>query len=212
MIKALLLILEPGRVWDRVVRARRGMAFILTVYLLPMILIATLVEGWGLAHWGKWQSRLQEIKHFPMNEVVAYELVQFVLLLATIFVCAQFIRTICRTFYGHQTFTQAFTVVAYGLSPMFLLKLLDIAPTMHPWVTWGIGITLSVWILYQGLPRVLLPDPTHAFGLYLVSCIVLVLATGTVRVLTGLYLLGNVSVSHSYLARTILQWFSQFHF
>ena len=111
---------------------------------------------------------------------------QFVLLLAIILVCAHFVRTICRTFHGHQTFTQSFTVVAYGLSPMFLLKLLDIAPTMSPWVTWGIGIMLSVWILYQGMPRMMLPDPTHAFGLYLVTAIVLVLATGMVRLLTAL--------------------------
>jgi hypothetical protein len=70
---------------------------------------------------------------------------------------------------------------------------------MSPWVSWMVGILLTVWILYQGIPRVIQPDPTHAFGLYLSTIIVTVLVSGLVRVMTGLYLLGNVDFQHSWL-------------
>jgi hypothetical protein len=54
----------------------------------------------------------------------------------------------------------------------------------------------------------MLPDPTHAFGLYLSSIIVLVLGTGMFRVLTALYLEGRVDVSHSYIGRKLMILFT----
>ena len=99
MIKALLLIFESGPAWDRVVKAQRSLFFVLMVYLLPMILITTVVEGWSLANWGKWQARIQEVKVFPPNEVVAYEVVQIFFLLAAILVCARFVQIVTQTFH-----------------------------------------------------------------------------------------------------------------
>ena len=47
---------------------------------------------------------------------------------------------------------------------MFTVNLLNALPQMPGWATWGIGIALSVSVLYQGLPRVMLPDPPHTLG------------------------------------------------
>ena len=63
---------------------------------------------------------------------------------------------------------------------------------MNPGVTWGLGIAMTVWILYQGIPLGLKPDPTHAFGIYLSAVFVVVLISGMARVLTALYLLGLI--------------------
>jgi len=60
-----------------------------------------------------------------------------------------------------------------------------------------------VWTLYQGIPRVMQPDPTHAFGVYLSTTIVIVMTSATVRVITGMYLLGYMDVQHSWMSRTI---------
>jgi hypothetical protein len=210
MIKALFLIFETCPAWDRVVAAKRGLAFVLGIYLLPMMLITSVVEAWGLEHWGKWQPHIQEVRHFSRTEVVSYETVQFILLLSAMFISARFIQTVTKTFHGRQTLTQSFTAVAYGLSPMFLCKLLDISSSMNPLITWAIGITMSVWILYQGLPRVLMPDPTHALGLYMVTALMLFLATGLVRVMTAMYLQGRVDVTHSYLVRKIAHYLEMF--
>jgi hypothetical protein len=203
MIKALLLIFWGGPAWDRVAQARRGLIFIFTVYLLPMLLIVGAVEGYGLKHWGKWQSRFEQLKYFTAREVAVYEAIQFLVALAVILVCAQLVKIIAETFHGRHTYRQAFTAVAYGLSPLFLFRLLDAHPLMNPWITWALGIVLSVWVLYQGLPRILEPDPTHAFGLYLVSSFILILATFLARLFTAFYLSGAIDFSHSFLSRLL---------
>lgn len=74
---------------------------------------------------------------------------------------------------------------------------------MHPAVTWLLGMGVSVWILYQGIPRVMLPDPTHAFGLYLSAMIVVILTSGLTRLMTAMYLLGYMDLQHSWLANRI---------
>ena len=56
MIKALLLIIEPIATWEGILRARRSMAFIMATFLVPLLLLTSAGEGYGLVHWGKWQE------------------------------------------------------------------------------------------------------------------------------------------------------------
>ena len=191
MIKALLLIFDPTSTWDGIVRTRRSLLFVLAVYLLPMILLASAAEGYGLVHWGKWQGVVGRLKQFPPREAVVVEAAQFLLGLGAVFVGANMIRAIGETFHGRHTYAQAFTTVAYSLSPIFLLRLLDAFNWVSPWVSWGIGIILSIAVLYHGLPRIMEPDPSHAFGLFIMSALLLLLVTGVVRLGTASFLQGK---------------------
>jgi hypothetical protein len=213
MIKVFFLIFEPAAAWERIVQARRGIGFILATYLVPTLLIIAGVETWGLTTMGKWQPRFQTIREFHLPQhlrgVVTFEVVQFFLTLGMVFATALVIKNISGTFRETKNYREAFTAVAYGLSPVFLLRLFDALPMVNPWATWAVGIALTVWILYQGLPRVMLPDPVHAFGLYLSSAIVVVMMSGVVRLLTVLYLLGQVDFHHSWLTHKLPQWLGQ---
>ena len=113
------------------------------------------------------------------------EAAQLVLSLAVVFVGANLVKSIGETFHGRHTYTQAFTAVAYSLSPLFLLRLFDAFTGISPWATWAIGIVLSIAVLYHGVPRMMEPDPSHAFGLYLMSALLLVLVTGLARFVTA---------------------------
>jgi len=42
MIKALLLVFAPGVAWERILRVKRGVGFILMVYLLPLLVLGAL--------------------------------------------------------------------------------------------------------------------------------------------------------------------------
>ena len=119
------------------------------------------------------------------------EAAQILLLLAAVFFSANVLKSIGETFHGRHTYTQAFTAVAYSLGPLFLLRLLDAFAAVSPWVSWSIGIILSIGVLYQGLPRTMEPDPSHAFGLYLMSALMLVMVTGLVRFVTASDLQGK---------------------
>ena len=203
MIKVFFLIFEPSAAWEKIALAQRSIVFILATNLLPLLLLVTAVEGWGLQTKGKWQPPFQKFKEFTPNEVMGFEVVQFVLFLAVVFISALLILRVSQTFHQRQNYREAFTVTVYGLSPLLLLRLLDAAASMNPGVPWAIGVVLSVWILYQGLPRIMMPDPTHAFGLYLSSALVIVLTTGLTRLITAMYLLGYMDFQHSWLTRKI---------
>lgn len=203
MIKTLFLIFNSGATWDKIARNQRGLVTILATYLVPIIALAAFVEGWGLERWGKWQPKFHLVKDFTMGAVINFEVIQSLLLVAMVFVSALLLLKISQTFHSRSTYLQAFTTLAYGFSPLFLLRLLDAGPMVSPWASWGIGIGISVWILYQGIPRVMQPDPTHAFGLYLSLAFVMVLTSGIVRVLTALYLLGYVDFHNSWLTHKL---------
>lgn len=216
MIKAFFLIFEPSVAWARIVQARRAVWFIMLFHLLPTLVVVAGVEGWSLLTLGKWQPRFQRLRDFHLPEatgfkaiqsVVIFETVQLLLMLGMVLVAALLIKIISQTFRNGCNFCQAFTVVAYGISPLLLLRLLDALPKLDPWIPWAIGITLTIWVFYQGVPMVMRPDPAHAFGLYLASIIVILLITGVFRELTGLYLLGSVDIYHSYLFRRFGHFF-----
>jgi hypothetical protein len=191
MIKALLLIFEPVGTWEGIFRARRSLGFILALYLLPLLLATSAAEGFGLVHWGKKQGELGRVNHFPPREAVLIEAVQILVSLAVVFGGASLVKSVGETFHGRHTYTQAFTAVAYSLGPFFLLRLLDTLPGLSPWVAWAIGISITVGALYQGVPRMMAPDPPHAFGLYVMSALLLVLLSGLVRFATAAYLQGK---------------------
>jgi hypothetical protein len=195
MLNALLLILEPMVTWEKIHRAGRGMVFVLLLYLLPLVLLTSVAEGYGLVRFGKKRGEVMEVsqrKLFTRGEVVIFETAQVLLSLVVVFVSANMLKSIGETFHGRHTYTQAFIAMAYGLSPLFLLRMLDALAFVNPWVTWSVGVLLSIKVLYHGVPRMMEPDPPHAFGLFLMSALVVVLITGMVRFVTWWYLIGRL--------------------
>ncbi|MDE3098802.1 MAG: DUF1282 family protein [Verrucomicrobiota bacterium] len=181
MLKALLLILDPADSWEGVALSRRGLGLTLLLYLAPMMLIVAAAEGCGLAEWGHAQAPPAGTRIFTPGQAAVAEAFQEILMLAAIALCAYLIKALGDTFHGRNTYTQAFKVVAYGLSPIFLLRLLDVVPALSLWIPWVIGIMLTMKILYHGVPIVLKPDPPHAFGLYLMSCLLIAMVTAAER-------------------------------
>ena len=208
MFNALLLIFAPIPAWERISRGSRSLAYLLLSYLLPLVAAGCVAEGYGLVRWGKWQGDVPHLKKFPAGEALIFEIGQFVLLLAIVFLGARLIKAIGETFHGRHTFGQAFVAVAYGMSPFFLLRFLDAFAAVSPWITWSLGILLSVGVMYQGLPRVMEPDPPHAFGLYLMSSLLLILITGLARFVTAWYLAGKLTRLEGLISGVAAKWFS----
>jgi hypothetical protein len=209
MIKVFFLIFEPSVAWEKIARARRGYLFISAIHLLPLILAGTALEAWGLREHGKLQH-FQFYRTFPQQEIINFELIEFFLMFAVVFVSALLIFRIGQTFQDKLSFLQAYTVAAYGFSPLLLFHFLDASADVHPLVPWLLGIGLVVWILYQGIPRVMQSDPTHAFGVYLSAVFVVVLTSGLARLITGMYLLGYMDLQNSWLSRKITNVFHMF--
>jgi hypothetical protein len=191
MIKALFLIFNPGATWMNIAEERRCLGCVLGFYLLPMLLLVAATEGFGLMHWGTEQVFTGVIKKLTLNEAIVFEFAKSLLTLLIITVCAFLIKSLGETFRSRHNYTQAFTVVIYGLSPLFLFRLLDMFQTITPWLTWSIGIMLTVKAFYHGVPCIMQTDPTHALGLYFMTSLLVVVITGAERFFTAWYLTGH---------------------
>ena len=124
-------------------------------------------------------------------------------------------------FHGRNSCTQTFTVVAYGLSPVFVLHILDMFPGVSGWLYWAMwvaGILLSTSILYLGIPKVMLPDPPHAPDhISHHHCAADAWLRGLVRFLTFCYLEGKFGRLEDLMAKTVahlpfLQNLDKYHF
>jgi hypothetical protein len=194
MIKALLLIFDPAGTWDGIMRTRRSLVFILFTFLCPFLLFVCAVEGYGLVHLGKTRGFGGRAHLFTTGEAVIIEAAQFLVSIALVFLGAQLVKSIGETFHGRHTLTQSFAAVAYGLGPLFLLRLGDAFspdPVWIPWVTFSVGMLFTIAVLYHGVPRMMEPDPSHAFGLFLMSSLLLLLIMGLFRFVMSWYLQGK---------------------
>ena len=203
VIRALFLIIKPTDTWKLILLERRSIGFLLVRYLLPMMLVTAMAEGFGMVKWGKSQSLLHRIQTFTVGETVIYEITRLLAMLLIVVVCAVLVKMFGETFRERHTYLQTFTLVIYALGPLFLLRLLDATPVLSPWITWGLGVVLCTEVLYQGVPQVLEPDPPNAFGIYFMSSLVLVAITGLERLVTAWYLSGRMSSINDIVARLL---------
>lgn len=192
MIKALLLIIRPVQTWNGIDVANRSIAYVLCLHLLPLILLTSAVEGYGLMHLGKThRGEMNYVKHYDLKEVVIIEAVQSLVFLGLALLGAYAAKNFAGTFHRRATFRHAFTAIAFGLAPLLTLRLGDLSATLIPWVPWAVGMVLTIAVLYLGLPCLLKPDPPHAFGLYVMTSFTLVIIFGMWRLLTWQFFLGK---------------------
>jgi hypothetical protein len=178
MFKAIQLVFSPFQAWTKVAAEQRSIGFILFCSLLPMIVICVGVESYSLIQWGERRGDLGLPVRISEPVALRYAAAQVSLFLA----CALFggfsLLAVAQSFNLNVTFRQCFTAIAYGLSPLVLVRLLDAIPAMNSWVSWGIGGMLSLSVLYHGVALILKPDQTKGFGLYIVSAMIVLLCTG----------------------------------
>jgi len=191
MIDAFLLIVDSTGTWARIVRAHRGLISILFTFLLPLLLLTCAVEGYGLMHWGKHQMAMLRPRTFTFGEAMVFESGQLLTSLFMVFIGAGVLKSMGGTFHTRNTYKEAFTVVAYALSPFFLLRLLDAFTPISPWMSWAIGIFLALAALYHGVPQVMQPDPPQAFGLYLTTALLMLSMTAVMGFVAASYLQGR---------------------
>jgi Yip1-like protein len=192
MIKVFLLIFEPGVTWDKIARAKKSLWAVLLGHLLPVVALSVAGELLGRIYLAK--PHATGLAKIPQNLMIQYGVLQFVFSFLVVFIGASLVKAVAETFHARHNYTQCFTAVAYGLTPLFLVRLLDAIPGMNPWVSFGIGIILSVSTMYQGIPCVLQPDPPNAFGLFLMSGLLLGMVGGLARLITLLVLQGRINL------------------
>lgn len=192
MIKALLLVFDSWSTWDKIARAKKGLGSVLALNLVPVLALSVAGEIVGRMYLRR-PNGTEAAQAFP-HLMMSYATAQVFFSFLTVFIGAQLVKAVAETFHARHTYAQAFTVVAYGLGPLFLARWLDVIPGMNPWVTFGIGIVLTISTLYMGIPCVLKPDPPNAFGLFLSGGLLLAMVAGLARLITLLVLQGRFHI------------------
>jgi Yip1 domain len=212
MLRVFFLLFEPAETWQKIAAARRGFSFILALHLLPFIAAITIAEGYGLMHWGRWQPRLEKIRIFSDAQIVwHFEILQAALFLLVVFIGAVLLHFASETFHGKKSFLSSFTVMAYGFSPLLLCQFLNLIPALNLFVGWGIGVALTVWIFYAGVPRVMQSQalPVHAFGVYLSAAAIAVMLSGLARAFTAMFLMNEINFTRNAITRALGHWLGQ---
>ncbi len=193
MLKGLFLLFEPISCWEGVAHARPGWFRVIFLNVIPMLVMMLVAEGYHLLRWGKWQDVVGHQRIFSRNEVIVLLTAQFIIWLLLLLVCAMFVKALAQTFHNRGSYQLALAVVGFSLAPLFLINLFNALPFVSFWMTFVVGIAFSVRALYHGLPRVMEPDPIHAFGLFLTSTMVIVVTCAMLRFVTSWYYRGHAN-------------------
>jgi hypothetical protein len=192
-----MLIFDPAGTWEKIESGPRNVGRVFFLFVLPLMLVSSVAESWGLIHFGLERSALAA--DLPTRRVAVstqlalrYEVVQLLFGLVILFGGALLYRKIGEGFHRRHSYAETFTTLAYSMSPVFLMRMPDALPAINTWVCWGIGISLAIAALYRGIPRIMKPDPSNALGLYLLCSLLLIASSGLAHYLANLVLQGKI--------------------
>jgi hypothetical protein len=177
VLLGLLLIFAPEKAWQRIERANRHPVWILVVSLFPLMVASALAEGYSLIHWGDQGGTVDGKILYPQPLVVQFETFRFVLDVLIVLIGSKLVQWIGSGFTLELPYQQCFRVVAYGITPIFLVRFLDAIPMLPTWICLAIAVFLILHVTYEGIAFILKPSPTKGFGLYLVCAMGLVSLT-----------------------------------
>ncbi|HEX3797288.1 MAG TPA: Yip1 family protein [Verrucomicrobiae bacterium] len=193
MIKAIQLIFEPVSTWAKIGLDRKSIFQIFSFFLTPLIVLSVAAEVAGIFYLNKYRNP-NGLLTIPRTRLFEYIGAEFFGSFLMVFVAALVLRSLARSFHPRHTYAQCFTLAAYAYSPLFLVRMLDAIPPINPWATFALGILLTVATVYYGVPAALQPDPPNAFGIYLMSALLIAGIAGIFRLLTLLLLAGKLKI------------------
>lgn len=195
MIKALLLILDPEKTWAKIEQNPPTLASVFLTYLLPLLLLGTGVEIWGMMELGYDKGAIVERRvKLDQDLAVRYGGAQMALGLLVAVVGAWLFKKVTQGFHTRHNYKETFATLAYSLGPIYLMRVLDALPGVNSWICWAAGAVLGVAVLYRGIPRVLKPDPSNALGVYLTCSFLFVAITGLAHYVAQLALQEKILV------------------
>lgn len=181
MIQALSLVWDPATAWENIVRVRKSLGIVFTVYFFPMLFISALGEGFTLAQWRMWTAGPHGLMHFAVYQIVVFETVRLAVTCIIVGVCSYIVWLLREPFYARYNFSQALVLVMYSLSPLFLCQVLTGIPKINLWLSWGVGIYFSLRVFYHGVRSMAKTDPGSVAGLYVISSAAIISLTGAQR-------------------------------
>lgn len=173
-----MLFLLPQPTWERIASTEWKSLVVFFVSFLPLLVLTAAVEFVGMDRLGASVNDYNRTIRITTEQAMQFQAVQFGLTLFILLIGTKLVLWVSDGFHSPTTFRQAFTLTAYGITPLLWVRLVDAHPSIPTWVCFGVGAVGIIFILYHGIAHVLQPDTSVGFGLYLICSLVLVLAAG----------------------------------
>lgn len=189
MIRALLLIFDGTRTWEKIKNEQHGVARISSSFLLPLLVLTSLGEALGILKLGLERGALTlKVMHASQELIIRYEVLRAMCILLIVYLGAFALQQIGASFHRRHSYRECFTTLAYSISPLLLLQILDGVPAVSTWACYGIGAFLMLSLFYRSIPFIMRPDPSNALGLFIFCSFLLLAATGLAHYFTVLVL------------------------
>lgn len=178
------LLLNPRAEWDAIGVEPVEPGKLLVRYVAPLAAIPTVGTFLGLAVIGV--NVAGEQHRAPWLATAASALVFFLLTAVAVYSFAWIIAQLAPRFGGSGEFRQAFKLSAYSLTAALLAGVVTVVPALGVFAL--LGASYSLYLLFIGAPRVMVPPAENATNFAIVatmSAIVLALAVGLVVMATA---------------------------
>jgi hypothetical protein len=174
----LLVLVFPAKTWESLMDSKQGTIYHLLFGLLPVLALCGAIEGWAFHTFGTQRGYFGTTIMMDWDSVLKFQTIHLSILSSTVILGALLIRIIGLGAHLNPDLRTCFIVSIYGLSPLIWVKILDGVPFMHTWLCWSMGASGIFYLLYSGIPVCLRPDPTKAFGLFLMGCLLFIGLSG----------------------------------
>lgn len=181
MLRALNLVFNPDKEWEKMALSPPHILVVMLLSILPLILVTLGVEAYGLYRFGESMGNIEKLQAVPLIRILKYAGFYGAFSLVVILSGAWLLKSIGESFNLVAGYGGCLTLMAFGYSPIFLLRMADAIPGVSTWICWAIGAILSLRILYHGVAHWLKPEQTKGFGIFLVSLIYTMVLSGLVH-------------------------------
>jgi hypothetical protein len=161
------IMLNPKKEWQTIVGETTTIADLYKSYIVILAAIGPVASIIGMSIIGI-SLPFAGSYRVPMGSSLASAIVQYVLILAGVYILALVIDALAPTFSGEKNFNQAFKVAVYSYTPGWLVGIFMVIPALG---MLGILGLYGLYILYLGLPLLMKAPQEKSMG-YLVAVII----------------------------------------
>jgi hypothetical protein len=161
------IVLNPKQEWQTIAGETTTIADLYKSYIVILAAIGPVASIIGMSIIGISLPSAGSYR-VPIGSSLASAIVQYVLILAGVYILALVIDALAPTFSGEKNINQAFKVAVYSYTPGWLVGIFMVIPALG---MLGILGLYGLYILYLGLPLLMKAPQEKSMG-YLVAVII----------------------------------------
>lgn len=185
------IITTPKTEWDVINSEQPNTQAILTGYVLPLVAIGAIAAFIGYSFIGinvgfgyKWKG---------IDLGIKYAITVFASGLISVYLAAFVIDALAATFKSEKNFGRSFQLVAYSFTPGWIGGVFNILPSLA--VIGALFGLYGLYLLYLGLPKLKKTPQENQAGYFVVSLVVLIVASFVIALIIGAILASVMGLS-----------------